>query len=204
MLQSAEVGHVYLAIAGIPGSGKQDAVNLVADTFGCVRVDTRNRKNSYQQDFKAEPNIWAFHFETDALTKRLLQMKIIEEALLVRSVVHAPPIQHSYTFAEAQRVKTHMSAEDWKLYTDLFNTLAPLLPKPTLTFWLEKTPGTDDTILLRNLNMSWFDSHPEDPVHRIDVDQLDLVGSKKDQTKFIDQLTQGLQQHGIVYQYEVP
>lgn len=198
---------VYITVAGTMGVGKTTAAQLLAERLpnACV-LQEQEAVNTFLPDFYEDKQRWAFTSQTFFLLAKLKQ-SLQTPALLKKgkTVIQDTPIQQDvFSYAKAQLELGNMSAEEFKLYMDIFHFHHEALVKPDLWIYLDADIPTlmarvdnrnrayEDTVeqeyieLLDTLNKEWLKTIPKKKLLRIKSQGYNLVDDKADQNEFLE------------------
>lgn len=203
--------HVFLAVAGVLGSGKTTACKLLSRRLDLFSFEERVAGNAFIPLFYKDPKRWAFQAQLHYLHEKGFQLEKIKQKLAKTGVVQDSPVyQDYYTYARAQAVLGNMNEEEFKLYEKYANKLLKSYPTPDLIINLdvslpvlkariakrgreyEKNIDVSYFKLLSKLQRSWMKKSTHVPIININADMLDLEHNKNDQDKFVEMITKHL------------
>lgn len=198
----------YVSVAGILGSGKSTACNLLAQKLGFHVFQEKVDGNSFLPFFYEDPRRWAFHAQMFYLHAKADQLKEIKNLLATTHVLQDAPIQQDrLMFAKAQQVLGHMSSDEFALYEKYFDALQQGLPIPHLIVNLETSPNVimermrrrgreyeksiklDYVKLLSELQEKWTSENKQFNILNVNTDKLDLRDNPKDQMEFTSKVS---------------
>jgi deoxyadenosine/deoxycytidine kinase len=182
----------FVTIAGNIGVGKSTLVALLARKLRWEPVMEAVAENPYLADFYGDMNRWSFHSQIFFLVRRLQQ----HHALLQQSgaiLQDRSVYEDAEIFARNLHHQGYLSARDWSVYYELYQTLTRLLKPPDLVIYLRASTPTlrrriegrgreyerniADTYLqdLNRLYDEWAAGFTLSPVLTVDTDNLDYV-----------------------------
>jgi deoxyadenosine/deoxycytidine kinase len=123
----------YIAIEGNIGSGKTSLAKLIAEEFNARIILERFEDNSFLPKFYKDPDKYAFPLEMSFLADRYQQLKEeLARGDLFKSFTIADYfIDKSLIFA-----RNNLQADEFNLYSKLFEIINSTLPKPELIVFL--------------------------------------------------------------------
>lgn len=182
----------YLVVAGNIGAGKSTLVGILARELSLHPYYEPVEENPYLALFYEDMKRWAFHSQLFFLSHRTRSHNALRNDL--HSVVQDRSIyEDAMVFARHLARAGTMSEADWALYTDLYQTVVELLPKPDLVIYIRASVRTlqsrihergrsfesaiDDEYLagLNDLYEEWIDAFDLAPVMAIEGDDIDFV-----------------------------
>ncbi len=182
----------FITIAGNIGVGKSTLVALLTTRLGWAPVFEAVQENPYLADFYQDMQRWSFQSQVFFLSRRLQQHHALLET-------RQPTIQDRSVYEDAEifarnlQRQGHMSARDWAVYYELYQTMARLLRPPHLVVYLRASVATLQRRIaqrgrdyergisaeyLSQLNAlydSWVADFNLSPVLTIETDSLDYV-----------------------------
>lgn len=182
----------FVTIAGNIGVGKSTLVALLARKLSWEPVMEAVAENPYLADFYGDMNRWSFHSQIFFLVRRLQQ----HHALLQQSgaiLQDRSVYEDAEIFARNLHHQGYLSARDWTVYYELYQTLTRLLKPPDLVIYLRASTPTlrrriegrgreyerniADSYLqeLNRLYDDWAAGFTLSPVLTVDTDDLDYV-----------------------------
>ncbi|MFO8086628.1 MAG: deoxynucleoside kinase [Bacteroidales bacterium] len=206
----------FIAIEGNIGAGKTSLAKLLSDEYNARLILEQFEQNSFLPLFYKEPERYAFPLEMSFLADRYQQLKgqLSSPGLFQTQIVSDYFISKSLIFAR----KT-LKADEYKLYSRLFNIISSSLPKPDLLVYLySDIPHLQENIkkrgrayeqkiedeYLEKIQSSYFEfirTQQSLAILIIDNSKLDFVSSHKDFEKIksiIDQdHTQGIHRYSF-------
>lgn len=203
--------YVFLAVAGVLGSGKTTACKLLSRRLDLFPFEENVAGNAFIPLFYKDSKRWAFPVQLHYLHEKGVQLEKIKQKLMETGVVQDSPVyQDYYTYARAQAVLGNMNEEEFKLYEKYANKLLKSYPTPDLIIHLdvslpvlkariakrgreyEKNIDVSYFKLLSKLQRSWMKKIAHVPIININADMLDLEHNKNDQNKFVEIITKHL------------
>lgn len=187
----------YISIAGNIGSGKTTLTQKLTNQLGWQPLFENFAQNPYLDRFYADMNRWGFHSQLFFLTERLKQNKdlIDRKTHLIqdRSIYEDAEI-----FAKNLHKQGQIPAEDFHLYSQLYDTMKNIITPPHLIVYLRNSVDTlvkriekrgrefeqqisrDYLGTLNELYEEWIGNFSLCPTLAIDTDNLNIVESKED------------------------
>ena len=187
----------YVVLAGNIGAGKTTLVRLMCDRLGWRPYFEPVVENPYLADFYADMARWAFASQVFFLTHRVRSHRSLMDDPW--SVVQDRSLyEDAEVFARNLHLRGSMSGRDWATYSELYRTVADLLPPPDLVVYLRASVpvllgriaargrGFESGISaqyigeLNALYEEWISGFRLAPVLALDADALDFVASPRD------------------------
>ena len=187
----------YLVLAGNIGAGKSTLVRLLSDKLGYEPYYEPVAENPYLADFYADMKRWAFHSQVFFLTNRARSHRRL--AGDCRSVVQDRSLyEDAEVFARNLHLQGAMSDTEWCTYSELYRTLADVLPPPDLVVYIRASvPTLKSRIAMRGrdfeasiphtyleglnaLYEQWISGFALAPVLVVPGDRLDFVADSAD------------------------
>lgn len=131
----------FITIAGNIGVGKSTLVDLLTTRLGWTPVFEAVQENPYLADFYQDMQRWSFQSQVFFLSRRLQQHHALLET-------RRPTIQDRSVYEDAEIFARNlysqgrMSARDWAVYYELYQTMARLLRPPHLVVYLKASVAT--------------------------------------------------------------
>jgi deoxyadenosine/deoxycytidine kinase len=128
----------FIAIEGNIGAGKSTLATKLAEKHQAMLIKEGFEDNSFLPKFYKDPDKYAFPLELSFLAERYQQLKdkLQSKDLFYNFVVSDYYIAKSLVFAR----KT-LPADEFSLYSRLFNIIMSSIPKPDLIVYLYLTTG---------------------------------------------------------------
>ncbi len=196
--------YVYVSIAGLLGSGKTTAANLLADKLGFYPFEEKVNENKFLPLFYQDPQRWAFHSQLFYVREKASQLVKIKKIINETHVVQDSPVYQDYlTYAKAQQILGNMNEDEFALYEKFFHVLNRDLPVPDLIIQLnasvpsimeriklrardyEKKIDSKYVELLMRLQNEWIAKNPKLNIVSIDTNAVDIAHNPKHQAEFI-------------------
>lgn len=198
--------NLYLVIAGTMGSGKTTAASLLAKELKFQLLEENFGTNAFLPRFYKEMNRWAFHSQTFFLMEKINQALETANLLKKYSVIQDTPIEQDvFSYAKAQAILGNMDEGEWNLYLKIYRKFLPFIPKPDRIIYLNTSlEKIKQRIFTRNrnfenkvpegylelldmLNDKWLKNETKSiQTIRINTDNLNIAGNKKDKKTFVD------------------
>ncbi len=191
----------FIAVEGPIGVGKTSLVDRLASRFGARSV-LESVENPFLSGFYAEKKGAAFQTQLFFLLSRYRQQRDLAQGELFREKVIT-----DYIFAK-DRIFAHLNLTDEELniYEKLYALLAPDIPQPDLTVYLQAS----DSVLLGRIRKRrrtyegelaetyitemnkaynyFFYHYPSSPLLVIDTSRIDFVEREEDLQEIVDQI----------------
>ncbi|HOX17021.1 MAG: deoxynucleoside kinase [Spirochaetia bacterium] len=186
----------YVVLAGNIGAGKSTLVGLLAERLGFRPYYEPVAENPYLADFYGDMKRWAFNSQVFFLTHRTRSHRALMDDPW--SVVQDRSLyEDALVFARNLHEQGNMSDQDWGTYSELYRTVAELLPPPDLVVYLrcsvptlrkriakrgrEMEAAIPDEYLagLNRLYEEWIDNFELAPVLVVPGDRLDFVAESR-------------------------
>ncbi len=219
---SSDAGRIYIAIAGNIGAGKSTLVDFLCRTYGVAPffepgVDggsDEGGENPYLADFYADMRAWGFHSQLYFLTHKFRIHQALDETPGI--VVQDRSIyEDAEVFASALHKSGKISARDWKLYGELYETICNAITPPDLMVYLKcSLKTTKQRIKLRGREMeqsiptsylkllqesydAWFAKWTKSEVLVLDTDRLDYISDLVDRLDVLERIERYLPRRAI-------
>ena len=192
----------FIAVEGPIGAGKTTLSKLLADSFGYDTSLEQPSENPFLPDFYINPSQAALATQLFFLFQRVKQMQDLkQEDIFSPNRVSDFLLDKDKLFAKAT-----LSAEELKLYEQIYQYLSIDLPAPDLVIYLqaetktlyervmhrgiemEKTISFDYLELLNETYKEFFFDYDRSPVLIVNSDYLDLQTSKSDYNLLLEKL----------------
>ena len=202
----------FIAIEGNIGAGKSTLAGMIADKHQAMLINEGFEDNSFLPKFYKDPEKYAFPLELSFLAERYQQLKDKLQAkdLFYPFVVADYFIAKSLVFA-----KKTLPADEFALYSQLFNIIISSLPQPDLIVYLYlKTDKLQQNIkkrgrpyemgieddYLEKIQSSYFEYMARRNDLRIlivDTNNIDFVARPQDYRKLEELIFEGDYEKGI-------
>ena len=192
----------FIAVEGPIGAGKTTLSKLLADSFGYETSLEQPSENPFLPDFYINPSQAALATQLFFLFQRVKQMQDLkQEDIFSPNRVSDFLLDKDKLFAKAT-----LSAEELKLYEQIYQYLSIDLPTPDLVIYLqaetktlyervmhrgiemEKTISFDYLELLNETYKEFFFEYERSPVLIVNSNYLDLQTSKSDYNLLLEKL----------------
>ena len=192
----------FIAVEGPIGAGKTTLSKLLADSFGYDTSLEQPSENPFLPDFYINPSQAALATQLFFLFQRVKQMQDLkQEDIFSPNRVSDFLLDKDKLFAKAT-----LSAEELKLYEQIYQYLSIDLPTPDLVIYLqaetktlyervmhrgiemEKTISFDYLELLNETYKEFFFDYDRSHVLIVNSDYLDLQTSKSDYNLLLEKL----------------
>jgi deoxyadenosine/deoxycytidine kinase len=185
----------YIAVAGNIGCGKSTLVDFICRTYkGVEPFFEPNAENPYLKDFYADMKSWAFHSQIYFLTHKFRIHQELERQRGERAVVQDRTIfEDAEVFATHLHERGYINKRDWRVYSDLYETILSSLKPPDLMIYLradvttikkriklrgrpeEQAIPTSYLKALNELYERWFKKYERSPTIVLETDKLDYL-----------------------------
>ncbi len=196
-----------IAVAGNIGAGKSSLVAWLERQLGAVPFFEPNDENPYLADFYEDMRRWSLHSQLFFLIRKFRIHKEIDARL---GQVGAPIVQDRTIYEDAEIFAAHLhraghlSARDWGMYQDLYQTLRSELrppdlmvylrcPVPTLVRRIQKRGRDFEQSIPRaylraldGLYEEWLRRYDASEVLVIDTDRVDYVEDLFDRHELLE------------------
>ena len=192
----------FIAVEGPIGAGKTTLTKLLANSFGYDTFLEHPSENPFLPDFYVNPSQAALGTQLFFLFQRVKQIQELkQEDIFSSNKVSDFLLDKDKLFAKAT-----LSAEELKLYEQIYNYLSIDLPTPDLVIYLqaetktlyervmhrgiemEKTISFDYLDLLNETYKEFFFDYERSPVLIVNSDYLDLQANKSDYNLLLGKL----------------
>tara|TARA_X000001036_G_C20643354_1_gene792032 strand:- start:695 stop:1384 length:690 start_codon:yes stop_codon:yes gene_type:complete len=192
----------FIAVEGPIGAGKTTLTKLLADSFGYDTFLEQPAENPFLPDFYINPSQAALGTQLFFLFQRVKQIQELkQEDIFSSSKVSDFLLDKDRLFA-----KVTLSAEELKLYEQIYNYISIDLPTPDLVIYLqaetktlyervmhrgiemEKTITFDYLELLNETYKEFFFDYNRSPVLIVNSDYLDFQTNKSDYNLLLEKL----------------
>ena len=192
----------FIAVEGPIGAGKTTLTKLLADSFGYDTFLEQPAENPFLPDFYINPSQAALGTQLFFLFQRVKQIQELkQEDIFSSSKVSDFLLDKDRLFA-----KVTLSAEELKLYEQIYNYLSIDLPTPDLVIYLqaetktlyervmhrgiemEKTITFDYLELLNETYKEFFFDYNRSSVLIVNSDYLDFQTNKSDYNLLLEKL----------------
>ena len=196
----------YIAIEGNIGAGKTTLARRISDEFNARLILERFEDNSFLPKFYENPDIYAFPLEMSFLADRYQQLKdkLSMQELFSSFTVSDYFIDKSLIFA-----KNNLKADEFNLYSKLFQIISNFLPRPDLLVYLYldvprlleniKSRGRQYELLIQPEYLekiqagylNHFKSLSGMRILIIDTNKVDLMENRNDYEAFLEIISTG-------------
>ena len=192
----------FIAVEGPIGAGKTTLTKLLANSFGYDTFLEQPSENPFLPDFYVNPSQAALGTQLFFLFQRVKQIQELkQEDIFSSNKVSDFLLDKDKLFAKAT-----LSAEELKLYEQIYNYLSIDLPTPDLVIYLqaetktlyervmhrgiemEKTISFDYLELLNETYKEFFFDYERSPVLIVNSDYLDLQTNQSDYNLLLKKL----------------
>jgi deoxyguanosine kinase len=123
----------FIAIEGNIGAGKTTLASRLSEEFNARLILERFEDNSFLPKFYEQPEIFAFPLEMSFLADRYQQLK---EKLSTQELFSTFTISDYFIDKSLIFAKNNLKADEFGLYSRLFQIISTFLPRPDLLVYL--------------------------------------------------------------------
>ena len=191
----------FIAIEGNIGAGKTTLAKRMSEEFNARLILERFEDNSFLPKFYEQPDVYAFPLEMSFLADRYQQLKdkLPMQELFTSFTISDYFIDKSLIFA-----KNNLKADEFNLYSRLFQIISDFLPRPDLLIYLYlDIPKLQENIGKRGRDyerliqssylekiqagyLNHFRSLKGIKILIIDTNKVDFMESEKDYESFLE------------------
>jgi deoxyguanosine kinase len=188
----------YLVIEGNIGAGKTTLAKLLSDEYNGRLILEKFQDNPFLPHFYTDPQRYSFPLEMAFLAERYQQLT---RELNNRDLFKPLTISDYYFMKSLIFSRTNLSADEFKLYRQLFDIIYTSVPKPDLYVYLhldypnlirnihnrgryfEQNIQTDYLVKIQEGYMDFFRQNNNDlSILVLDINQLDFLNKPGDYT----------------------
>jgi deoxyadenosine/deoxycytidine kinase len=192
----------HIAIDGPIGAGKTTLASLLAPQLGAELLLEKPHENPFLKDFYRDGPRYAFQTQLFFLFQRVEQYRMLAQpGMFVPLVVSDFMFDKDRLFA-----RLTLSDEEFRLYTQIQQQVAPRAPQPDLVIWLdgptvvlreriqrrgrpmERRIETEYLHALGEAYGEYFDENPELPVLMVDIDRFDPLKRPGDVALLVERI----------------
>ncbi len=182
----------FIAVAGNIGAGKTELVQFLCKKYGLKAFYEPNETNPYLDDFYRDMKAWAFHSQVYFLTHKLrLHRQLMADP--ATAVQDRTIYEDAEIFAQNLYQQKLISARDWRMYRELYESVCETLQPPDLMIFLkcpvrtlkkriarrgramEAEIPTEYLQRLNRLYLAWRERYSLSPVIELPTDKLDYL-----------------------------
>ena len=123
----------YIAIEGNIGAGKTTLARRLSEDFNARLILERFEDNSFLPKFYENPDAYAFPLEMSFLADRYQQLK---DKLPMQELFSSFTISDYFIDKSLIFARNNLKADEFNLYSRLFQIISTFLPKPDLLIYL--------------------------------------------------------------------
>ena len=128
----------YIAIEGPIGVGKSTLARKLAAHLGADLLLEQGHENPFLDRFYKDMPGYAFQTQLAFLFQRVKQMQAVAQPSMFANAVIA-----DFLFAkDAIFARLNLSDDEFRLYTQMYDQVAPQVREPDLVIWLQAAPPT--------------------------------------------------------------
>jgi deoxyadenosine/deoxycytidine kinase len=132
-MSQANLKYNYIAIEGNIGAGKTTLATRMAEEFNARLILERFEDNSFLPKFYENPDMYAFPLEMSFLADRYQQLK---DKLPMQELFSSFTISDYFIDKSLIFARNNLKADEFNLYSRLFQIISTFLPKPDLLIYL--------------------------------------------------------------------
>lgn len=193
----------YIAIEGNIGAGKTTLATRMAEEFNARLILERFEDNSFLPKFYQDPDIYAFPLEMSFLADRYQQLK---DRLAMQDLFKSFTIADYFIDKSLIFAKNNLKADEFNLYSRLFQIISDFLPRPDLLVYLyldiprlkaniskrgrdyEQSIRPEYLEQIQSGYLNHFRSLQGMRILIVDTNDLDFMYREKDYSAFLDAL----------------
>ena len=192
----------YIVVEGPIGVGKTSLAQRLAAHLGAATLLEKPQDNPFLELFYQDPQRHAMSTQLFFLFQRINEMREQAQLDLFRSSTVS-----DYLFAkDALFARLNLSDEEFKLYQNIYQSLAPQVPKPDLVIYLQASTHTllervqrrgrnyeraltDDYLArLGNSYGDFFHQYEDSPLLMVNSENLNFVDNEADFLLLLERL----------------
>jgi deoxyguanosine kinase len=195
----------YIAIEGNIGAGKTTLATRMSEEFNARLILERFEDNSFLPKFYQDPDIYAFPLEMSFLADRYQQLK---DRLAMQDLFKSFTIADYFIDKSLIFAKNNLKADEFNLYSRLFQIISDFLPRPDLLVYLyldiprlkanisrrgrdyEQSIRPEYLEQIQSGYLNHFRSLQGMRILIVDTNDLDFMYREKDYAAFLDALEQ--------------
>jgi deoxyguanosine kinase len=193
----------HIVIEGPIGVGKTSLARKLGAYLGAELLLEQAQANPFLRDFYGDMSAYAFQTQVFFLLQRLKQIRH-----LVQPEVFGAALVSDFLFAkDALFARLNLSDDEFRLYVQMQEQLAPKVPEPDLVIWLQALPATlmlriqqraigmEQGIALGYLQRlceayaAYFQSHHGAPVLMLNTEHFNPIKREADFAQLLDLLS---------------
>ena len=183
----------FIAIEGNIGAGKTTFCEMLSQDYDCRLVLEQFTDNPFLPLFYESPERYAFPVELFFMTERHKQL----QAAFAEVDMFTPLSISDYFFLKTRLfAKNNLSAEEFRLFSSLFEVLNASFPKPDLLVYLHRSVddlmsniqkrgrtyetdiSADYLLNIQNVYFEYFRTETHIPIVIIDVEGIDFINNR--------------------------
>ena len=193
----------YIAIAGVMGSGKTTAAEILKKELGFPLVQERPQDNPFLEPLYQDMKRWGLHCQVFFTLQRIHQNMEVKKILAHTSVILDVPLEQGLVYTRTHQKMGHITTSEYNLIANIAKLYTPQMIVPDLLIVLEASLNLlqkriaergrdyeqsipkDYIATLKKIQDNWTSKYPKDKKILIPMDKIDLK-RKADRETFVE------------------